>query len=270
MIGTPPKIFKKSVIDLDQTNVTITVTDSIAIDTGETIADLVRDRKNTTGWATTDSDDTANTLFQVLFGDLFDIDSVFLIGNNFKDYDLEFFNGTVWAAVIPAVTGNSNSVQFHSFAKLFDVEGIRVRINATFEVDADKFLNQLIVTEKLGQFNQFPILEHESSNNRKRIKLVSGKSKIIQNSGSVAINIKHNNQIDDNDLNLVEIMFSSFSGFLFWASGGDESQFRTQRIGFRNQDIFLMAPINEYNNPWGRDGRYCAGTDYEVKLVEVV
>ena len=269
MTGTPPKLFKKSVMDLDSENVSITVTDAIAVDTGEAIADLVRDRKNTTGWATTDSTDAALTLFQVLFGDQFDMDSVFLIGNNFKDYDIEWFNGTVWAN-IETVTGNTDIVRFHSFTKIENAEGIRVRINATFEVDADKFLNQLIATEKLGEFDEFPLLEHENSSNRKRIKLVSGKSKIIQNSGSVSINIKHNNQINDNDLNLVEIMFSSFSGFLFWASGGNESQFRTKRIGFRNQDVFLMAPANEYANPWGKDGRYCAGTNYDVKLVEVV
>ena len=270
MIGVPPRIFKKNKIDLDNENITITVTDPIATDTGESLADFVRDRKNSSGWATTDSDDSALTLFQVLFGDQRDIDSIFLIGNNFKDYDLEWFDGTIWQAIITAIVGNSDPVKFHEFTKILEVQGVRVRINKTFVVDDDKFLSQMIVTESLGEFNQFPMVQHEGSKNRKRIKLISGKSKVIQNSGATFFSISHKNQIDDNDLFIIETMFNSFSGFLFWPSGGDETQFRTRRIGFRKQDIFLMAATNELENLWGSDGRYCSGTDYNVKLAEIV
>ena len=268
MIGKPPRIFKKNVIDLDQSNVTITVVDPVATDTGEAFADAVRDRRNSSGWSTTDSTDAALTLFQVMFGDEFEIDTIFLVRNNFKDYEIEWFDGSVWNSLV-TVTNNTENTTFHEFPKI-TAEGIRVRINATIILDDDKFLSQLIPTEKLGDFNQFPLVVHEKSLNRKRLKMISGKSKIIQNSGSVEISVSHNNQIDDNDLNLVEIMFNSFSGFLFWASGGDESQFRTRREGFRREDIFLMAPRNEYSNPWGSDGKYKAGTNYKVELVEVV
>ena len=93
---------------------------------------------------------------------------------------------------------------------------------------------------------------------------------MIQNSGARKITIEHNNQIDDNDLDLVEQMFNSFSGFLLWLCGGDETQFRTRRIGFRLQDLFLVAPTNELENPWGDNGRYSEGTHYSLKLAEVV
>jgi len=266
--GTPPKVYRKNTIDLDNENISITITDGIATDTGEENANFVRDRKNNTGWGTTGSSDAANTIFQVLFGDEQDIDNLFLIGNNFKDFSIETFDGSIWTNLF-TVSGNNKTTYHNEFTKL-TAQGIRIIIDSTFKVDDDKFLSQFIVSEKLGQFQESPMVEMENGKNRKRINLVSGKSKIIQNSGAVEIEITHKNQINDNDLNLVEEMFNSYSGFLFWPCGGDEAQFRTVRIGFRRQDIFLMAPRNEYSNPWGDDSNYLSGTNYKLELVEVV
>lgn len=268
MPGAPPKVFKKNKIDLDNPNIEITVTDLVATDTGESFADSVRDRKNNTGWSTTDSDDTADTVFQVLFNEELDVDFLFLIGNNFKDYEIETYDGSIWTSLL-TVAANADNVKTHEFTKK-TIQGIRIIIDSTFIADDDKFLNQFIVTEKLGEFNQFPLVEHEAGKNRKRLSLVSGKSKIIQNSGAREISVEHNNQVDDNDLTLVEEMFNTFTGFLFWPCGGDEAQFATKRIGFRLEDLFLMAPENEYGNPWGADGVYSSGTNYSLDLVEVV
>lgn len=267
-MSAAPFVFKKNKIDLDNENISISVTDSVATDTGEDFADQIRDRKNNSGWATTDSADSALTLLEVLFGEERDIDTIFMILHNFKNYDIEWYDGATWTSIV-SISGNSDPVSFHQFSQLTAL-GIRVRVNKTFIVDDDKFLAQLIVTEELGRFEQFPEITHESSKNRKRLRMVSGKSKIIQNSGAVDIRVRHNNQEDDNDLTLVEQIFNTFSGVLIWLCGNDESQFRTRRIGFRREDLFLVAPSNEYENPWGSNGRYCEGTDYDLRLVEVV
>lgn len=266
--GTPPKVFKKNILDLDNTNIVITVTDGVATGTGQDVSGFVRDRKNNTGWGTTGSSNAGNTTFQALFQEERFVDSVFLIGNNFKNFTLEYYNGTTWV-LFQTVTNNTDPHLFFSFAKI-TMQGIRFIVTETFVANDDKFLAQFIATEKLGEFQESPVVDHTSGKNRKRTQLVSGKSRIIQNSGAVEIELEHNNQINDNDLTLVEEMFSTYSGFLFWPCGGDESQFRTRRIGFRKQDIFLMAPRNEYENPWGNGGNYLAGTDYKIQLVEVV
>ena len=168
-----PIVFKKSSMDLSFGGVVITVIDAVAADTGEANANLVRDRKNTSGWSTTDSTDAAGTIFQVVYEDEIDLDSLFLIGNNFKDYTVEFFDGASWTNFI-TVTGNSNPVNFHEFAK-FTAQGIRLIITACFTVDEDKFLSQMITTERIGQFVEKPMVTHEASKNRKTLSLISGK-----------------------------------------------------------------------------------------------
>ena len=75
--------------------------------------------------------------------------------------------------------------------------------------------------------------------------------------------------VNTSDLNLIETMFDSYNGFLVWICGGDESQFRTQRIGYRKKDIYLMNCKNEYNNEWG-NGFYTRGTMIRIDLIEVV
>ena len=47
------KIMEKNVLDISNSVVTITSTDDVAVNQGQSFVDLLRDRKNSSGWSTT-------------------------------------------------------------------------------------------------------------------------------------------------------------------------------------------------------------------------
>jgi len=113
-----PMFFDKNVIDLDLgTQVAITITDSVATDTGSTVVDYMRDRKNSDGWATTGSTDAANTQIDVNIGDLSEIDSILLVNHNWKAYTIQYKSGVSYVDFSTAIseTTNTSSVKFHQF-----------------------------------------------------------------------------------------------------------------------------------------------------------
>lgn len=267
-MSQPPIVFEKSFMDFSQPGINITVTDPNASDIGNDVKNSVRDRTNVTGWGTLDSIDASNTEFLVDLSDHFGITDILLIGHNFKNYVLEYWDGATFQNIV-TVTNNTETVTAHNLSEQQSSQ-IKLTINATMVVDDDKHLSQMIVTKRVGQFERFPIIVPTHSKNRKRLKTVSGKLKIARSTGASSFAVSDNNVISDNDLDIVEKLFDTVQGLLFWPSGGDSSQFRTDRVGFRLQDIYLVGAENDYTNPWGSNGHYDHGTNYAVRLTEVV
>ena len=73
---------------------------------------------------------------------------------------------------------------------------------------------------------------------------------------------------DFSDLTIIENLFASNDGFLVWLCGGDEDQFRSERIGYRLEDIYLMKCINEWK-PVHYKGLYQAGMKVDLDLREI-
>ena len=82
-------IFEKNKIDIDlDTYVTITVTDSVASDNGQTVVDYLRNRNNYSGWGTAGSTDAANTQLDVVFPET-EITDLLLVEHNLKAYTIK-------------------------------------------------------------------------------------------------------------------------------------------------------------------------------------
>jgi len=92
--GQAPSFFRKNRIDLDVDGITITVTDATATDKGDNFVDFVRNRKNSSGWATTGSNDAANTEFLIVSTDEYSLTDIFLFNHNFKAYTIQYWNGS--------------------------------------------------------------------------------------------------------------------------------------------------------------------------------
>lgn len=271
MADSAPMFFEKNKLDLDNSNITLTVTDAVADDTGQDVVDFIRNRNNTSGWATTGSTNAANTQLDVDFLDQVDIDNIFLIQQNFKAYTIQYWNGSTYTNFSPSisVTGNSTADKRHSFTQV-TTSKIRLIITETFVTDDDKFMTQLIATQLIGQLANFPQIKSvKDAKSRRSLKMISGKVKVVRNVGAFSCTLAKNNVVSDADITLMQRLFSSFNGFLVWLSGGDESQFRNLPIGYRLRDLFLMNVTNEYN-PEFEDGHYKFGIPIDLDLVEVV
>jgi hypothetical protein len=131
-------------------------------------------------------------------------------------------------------------------------------------------MSQLIATSKLGQLTGWPIIGKPLiSRNLIENKMLSGKSHILQNVGYYSASLSVANWSSDTDLSIVEAMYASSEGFLYWPCGGDEGQFRSRRQGYRMEDIFLVRCKNEFSPEWAK-GLYQSGIKMQLDLVEVI
>lgn len=263
--------FEKNIADLDNDSASITVTDLVATNSGQDYVNYLRDRTNATGWATTDSDDSALTKIEVDLGDTFPVTDVFLLRNNFKDFHLEYWDGAAYQDLTPIAsqTANTEADLRISFDEI-ETSKFRLTINKTFVVDDDKFLSQFIVTRLIGQFSRvIEIAELKIARNRRTIKTLSGKAKIQRGVGAVSCVLRDNNVTESDDHEIVEYLTDSIDGFLVWLCGGDTTQFSQQRIGYRRQDLYLMNMVNEYA-PTYEKGFFKHGIPINLQLVEVI
>jgi len=263
-------VLEKNAIDLDITDISITASDDEATDNGQDFVDLLRDRTNTSGWGTTGSSDTATCTLEVDLNKGLQISKVYLIEHNFKNYDLHYWNGTAWVLII-SVTNNTDTTSYHSFTAA-TVYKVKITINATMIANSDKLLAQLIITDNLGtgQFQGYPeIRQLTHTTNKKANQMLSGKIKVIEGIGAVQFELKWTITSNDNDLTLIEKMYTNKQGFLISLSGGNESQFSTQRIGYRKKDIYFVRMTDDYSDPFFK-GIYSIGNVITAKLKEAV
>jgi hypothetical protein len=274
-MGQNPKVFKRSHIDIASTNVNLTVTDSVASNTGQSFVDKIRNRNNFSVWGTTGSNDAAGTTLEADFIDQKSIDTIILTGHNFETYTIEKWNGSSYVAFSEAISESSYASNFsaHEFSSSETTSRIRITISGTQTPDDDKFLAQLLVLEKLesGQFVAPPIIRRfELSTDKKTKSSLSGKAYLREQVGSTSYDLDFRLVQNDSDLTLLEAMhFNSFNGFVFWPSGGSATQFRYNRIGYRLEDLFLMKVASEWNPVW-ENGIYSNGMNIRSRLVEVI
>ena len=263
--------YEKNKIDLDNPNVLMTVADSVATSTGESFISYVRNRKNSSAWITTGSSDAGTTTIDINMGSSFAIDTIMLIGNNWKSYTITYFDGATYSAFPTAISETTNTAENnrHQFAST-SCQLIKIIINETQVADADKILKQLIITEELGQLDGWPMIKKPThSTNKRRSKMLSGKTNLVESVGAFSCELSVENWKSDSDLIIIENIYSSFDGVLVQLNGFDEDQFSSKRIGYRNQDCYLMKPSDSYTPEWA-SGLYTTGLKIKIKLEEVI
>jgi len=258
--------FERSKSDLANVNCSITVTDAVATNTGQTIVDYVRNRSNNSAWLTTGSNDSADTELENS-----DITDIILIEHNWDAYTIQYWTGSAYADFSTAInessiTTDTNHYNFDSV----NTNKIKIIIDSTQVADADKRLSQLIVTDRFGQLTAFPEIKKPTvSLNKKRTKMLSGKSFITESTGYFACDLDVKVLSADADLTIIENIYFARQGILVWICAGDQSQFSSVRIGYRLKDLYLMRPSNEWQPEWYK-GLYKSGMKIKMKLVESV
>lgn len=257
--------FEKNKADYSLDDVTTTASQ------GDAYADYALNRSNQSAWVTSGSVDADNTTFEVDWADQKRITDILLVLHNFKAYTIQYWDGSLYQDFSPAISETTNTVDttHHSFTEVI-TNKIKLTITGTMVANEDKVLRQLIATKQLGQFAAWPIIDNPTiSRNRQRTKMLSGKESIRENVGLFTCKLKIAYLKSDADCLIVESLFEANEGFLVWLCGGDESQFATNRKGYRLEDIYLMKCSNEYSPEWYQ-GLYKTGMVVDMQLVEVV
>lgn len=263
------KFYRKNKFDLSNLLPTVVITDSVATDTGEDFANFMRNRNNTSGWMTTGSSDAGTTTLVIDFIDSITLDRILLIKHNLKAFTLKYWNGAAWVDFSTAISETTNTAGSNEF--IFDstvTQKLQLIITGTQTADDEKLITQFIATETIGDFAEEMELKPQFDRQRRTTRYLSGKSFVSKAVGSWNFNIKKSAVADANDLALVETLFDSYEGFLFWPSGGTVTQYEQIRKGYRLEDIFLMQCSNELGTEYV-GSRYYSGMPIDLKLVEV-
>lgn len=264
------KFYKKNHIDIDNTNPVITVTDLVAVNDGQEYIPFLRNRNNNSGWNTSGSTDAATTEILVELRDFQNVDVVMLVRHNFKNYLIEYWDtGLVSYQEFSNVVNNAETTSFHG--KSVYTDKIKITIYNTVVADDDKTLRQLIITENFwaGSFVGWPqIKKPTASLNKKISSMISGKVRIVETRGAYSCELYVSLLSIESDLTMIENLYFNREGVLMLLSGGNEDQFASRRVGYRNEDIVLVRPTNELELPYVSN--YTTGIKIKMKLSEVV
>jgi hypothetical protein len=257
--------FRKSRGDLSNETVSATASE------GALYAEYALTRGNLNAWITSGSVDANDTTWEVDFGEAKDISEILLLKHNFKEFKVEYWDGSSYQDFSPAIIETVNTLESNYYeTDLVSTSKVRVTIYGTQTPNEDKYMYQFIATEKLGRLNGWPIIKApKHSRNRIKTQTLSGKMSIVENIGGFSCKLGVSSLSDWDDLDLIETLYDANEGFLVWLCGGDENQFRTVRQGYRMEDIYLMKCSDEYQ-PEYVGGLYKSGIKIEIDLQEVI
>jgi len=263
------KTYEKNKLDQDNEAASITITDGVADDTGQAIVDLVRDRSNTTGHSTTGSDDTANTQYDIDLIDPFSVNRIILVDHNFDSYTFQYWDGAAFVDFSTAISevGNAATTNFHSFNAVTPTL-FRLIVQGTIVANADKRIAQIIITKDVGTFVAEPDLSRVIfDTDKKTTRLISGKRHISRKANSLMVRAVFPANKLQADIDLIKDLYTSFEGRLISLVGADDSGVGLTVDAFRDKDIFLMTPADDYNTAF-MDGRFAHGQKNTINLVE--
>jgi len=264
------KIFNLPVSDISNENFEINIYDSFASDDGSDIVDYMRNRKLTSAWATTDSTDAANTIIEFVSGDSFQLTDFILIYHNFKNFDLEYWDGSLWQN-LASVTNNTSDF-YHFETTAIETTKVRIIVYNTMTADDDKIITRAIICEKMltGQFQSWPVIQDPTQEMiRKDSTMLSGKHFISESVGSFSCKLKWKALNVQADFDIIERMFLFRKPFMIWLCGGDENQFKFYLTGYRNVDLYVVNCKKDYVNGYYK-GLYRSGVPITIDLIEVV
>lgn len=264
--------FEKNKLDLEYDSASITITDSTAYNNGQSFVHMLRDRKNYTAWMTTDSNDAATTTIVASLGDSKAITDIILIGHNLKNYTIKYRNGVGayqnFSTTI-APTNDTDETSAFNFTEV-NATDIQIIINGTQTADDDKRIRQLIITKRIGQFTGWPQIRAPKIDTTKRTsKMLSGKMRIVESLEAFSCTLDVKAWNIQEDLDIVETIYSKREGVLMWINADDPGQFGLDLKGYRQEDIYLVRPSDDYE-PEFLTGVYVNPVKQSIKLVEVI
>jgi|GEM_PF-4904567 len=255
------RFFKMSYADANRKTANLTITSNDAMKIG-----LVN-RDPLFIWQSIGSDDSTPVVFTVDFGTSRTIDSFILTNTNLKGFLLEYLNGSnVWTTLL-SETANVATTYFKQFAPV-TCQQIRLTMNTTMTANAEKTIQDFIITQQIGQLTGYPGPNFTNNNgNSTKKKMINGKEKFILSGFARSFKLNFQDHVGNPDRDLFTTLVEMVEPVLVWASGGNETQFLHADPGYRLQDIYLMNVDNGYSHKFTGD-LYCSGFTAPLTFTE--
>lgn len=259
------KFMELSYADVSYTSVILTVS------SGSTLKDRMRDRRYSTRWVSSGSDDTTTETIEIDFGVERTIDYIQLLNFNWKEFTIKYDVAGTPTDFSTAISETVNAVGTSKIYNNFNsvsTQIIYITVAKTIVADAEKYIGEIILSNVLGSLNGFPMIKPIVSKNKIVKNMLRGKKKIVDKDETIGYALTFKTYPENDDMILMESLWDRRNPFYILASGNSEADFTYLRRGYRNQDVRLVACNKEYSPTYYKN-LYFSGVDFAFELLEV-
>lgn len=257
---------------------------TVIASSGNASAARALDRNTFTYWRTSGSTDASTETFELSFTEPMAIDRIILADHNFKSFSIQYDVSGVWTDFTSVVgidgsTGNILETAFTNDTAYYEFDEVTtgkllLSVTEAQVVDAQKYLNQFIVTTEIGTLQGYPVIKNtELSRNLRSQKMLSGRTLTMKSDEYFKVDLEFKNypaSLSD-DIDLIFSLHDMEDNFLVWLCGGryGSTYFKKQLRGHRLRDIFPMQ-LDSVIKPIYSDSVYVNTVNFMASLSEDV
>jgi hypothetical protein len=224
----------------------------------------ILDYNKVTRWISEGSDDITTETIEIFFDEV-EIDRLFLINMNFKEFDIQYWDGISsyvdFANVLgldgDLVGGISETIYakdtaYYEFDEITTTR-IRIRATKTQIVDEEKYLYNCYITSEIGTFQGYPSIPREDADqNESEFKVLSGRQNILKGNRQFETSLRFRAYPYKNDYDILETLFDIAEPFLIWLCGGkyEDADFKFQRRNWELKDVYNVQYSGNFNIHW--------------------
>lgn len=241
-------------------------------------ADLALGTNKYFRWESTGSDDLTTETLTITLPAAVDITRIFLIGHNFDTFQVkydgssDFLNVTGlddYSANNISETGFTRDTAYYEFDSV-NTDTINLSMDTTQTADAEKYIEQVIVTTELGTLAGFPQVRGPRLDRQfRKEEAVSGRMHIEKGFETFSCDLTLRDYPKQADIDLLDSLHDRDSPFLVWLNGGKPGQFTYTQRGWRLRDVVQVQTDGPLSNSYPQT-TYVRGVNQRYGFSEVV
>lgn len=241
---------------------------SVTVSSGSSTQWYATDNNKYTRWTTSGQSGTNNLATWLRdFGTPRIIDSIYVYQTNIVNINCVYGTGDT---PLPNATVVRSQDGYHHFFSFTPVETTCFKFSgtSTLVVGDEKYINEVFLTQALGQF-QYPV-QFDGGMKKEQVdhKLENGRHFIINKGNALEGKLNFKSHVSTNDVELYNTLLERDSEFLLWINGGNENQFTYKFYPYRFGDFFKVS-IVKGSNPSYTNNFYKAGLNASLPIVEI-
>lgn len=266
------KFLTKSYADIDYDASTVGMT------SGSSSRDNMRDRRAWTYTQSLGSNDATTETWTVTFDGSYSISRLILAKNNFKNFNVKYYNGSSYVDFANVVTkegtqatvtetANAKTTNYYEFDAVATT-AIQLTLNTTQTADAEKTLYELYVGAEVGTLAGYPAFRPTFHREQLDKKSIRGRDKFTLLDEQFLCALAFAKYPTAADHAIIQSLWDGWQEFVVYPCGGNVDQFRFPEKGNRLEDFYLVWFQGDFAPNYDQ-GCYALGLTYNVQLVEV-
>lgn len=255
---------------------------SVSVSTGDSSSDFLLDINAFTFWRSVGSDDLTTETITITMPSSQEIDRIFLIDHNFKNYNIKYdVSGTPTdftnvLSINSEELANIDITDYDKNSSYYEFDAVTtnkiyIEIDTTQTVDAEKYISQVVITTEIGTLEGYPEIKVNKSKNAKKKKSMTGRVFNQKSIETVNINLGFRTYPSrlQSDIDTIMSLFDLEEPFLTWLCGGREGSdyFNYTLRGFRLKDLIKTTITNDFKDSYSKN-IYTGLVNLTVKLDE--